>query len=60
VLVGHQHHDEVGAFDGVADLGDLQPAFLTLSHDGPPLRTPTVTLTPESFRFCAWAWPCEP
>ena len=20
----------------------------------------TVTLTPESFRFWAWAWPCEP
>ena len=35
-------------------------AFLTLASDGPPLRTPTVTFTPESCRFNAWAWPCEP
>ncbi len=35
-------------------------AFFTLASDGPPLRTPTVTFTPESFRFRACAWPCEP
>ena len=38
----------------------LRPAFFALSHDAPPLRSPTVTLMPESFRFCACAWPCEP
>ncbi|CFN64602.1 Uncharacterised protein [Bordetella pertussis] len=29
-------------------------------HEAPPLRRPTTTLTPESCRFSAWAWPCEP
>ena len=38
----------------------LTPAFFALSHEAPPLRRPTVTLTPESCRFCACAWPCEP
>ena len=28
-----------------------RPAFFALSHDAPPLRRPTVTLTPESLRF---------
>ncbi len=38
----------------------LSPAFFALSHDAPPLRSPTVTFTPESLRFCACACPCEP
>ena len=38
----------------------VSPAFFALSQEAPPLRRPTVTLTPESFRFCACAWPCEP
>jgi len=37
-----------------------RPAFLALSQEAPPRRNPTVTFTPESFRFWAWAWPCEP
>ena len=35
-------------------------AFFALSHEAPPGRRPTVTFTPESLRFCACAWPCEP
>ena len=35
-------------------------AFFTLSHEAPPGRSPTVTFTPESVRFCACACPCEP
>ncbi len=38
----------------------LRPAAFALSQDEPSLRRPTVTLTPESDRFWAWAWPCEP
>jgi hypothetical protein len=38
----------------------LSPAFFALSHDAPPGRSPTVTLTPESCRFNACACPCEP
>ena len=30
------------------------------SHDAPPGRSPTVTFTPDSVRFCACAWPWEP
>ncbi len=37
-----------------------RPAFSALLHDAPPLRRPTVTFTPLSFRFSACAWPCEP
>ena len=36
------------------------PAFFALFQDAPPLRRPTVTFTPESFRLFACAWPCEP
>ncbi len=32
-------------------------AWATLSELS---RRPTTTLTPESLRFSAWAWPCEP
>ncbi len=35
-------------------------AFFAFSHDAPSGRSPTVTFTPESLRFCACAWPCEP
>ena len=30
------------------------------STDSEPSRRPTTTSTPDSFRFSAWAWPCEP
>ena len=36
------------------------PACFALFHDAPPERRPTTTFTPESCRFCAWAWPWEP
>ena len=38
----------------------VRPAFSALLHEAPPLRRPTVTFTPLSFRFSACAWPCEP
>ncbi len=36
------------------------PAASALAHDPEPSRRPTRTSTPESFRFSAWAWPCDP
>jgi hypothetical protein len=30
VLVGHQHHDEVGPFDGFRDFLDVQTGFFGL------------------------------
>jgi hypothetical protein len=60
VLVRHQHHHDVGALHRVLDLGHLEPAFFALSHDAPSLAQADGDLDPESFRFCACAWPCEP
>ena len=37
-----------------------RPASSAFAHDDEPSRSPTRTSTPESFRFSAWAWPCEP
>ncbi len=37
-----------------------RPAASALAFDDEPSRRPTRTSTPESFRFSAWAWPCEP
>jgi hypothetical protein len=37
-----------------------RPAFFALAQEAPSLRTPTLTLTPESRRLLAWACPCEP
>jgi len=48
------------AFTASATSATLRPAFSTLGQLAPPLRRPTMTLQPLSFRFCAWAWPCEP
>ena len=36
------------------------PAASALAADLLPSRSPTTTGTPDSFRFSAWAWPCEP
>ena len=36
------------------------PAASALAFDFEPSRRPTTTSTPESFRFSACAWPCEP
>jgi hypothetical protein len=36
------------------------PAASALALDDEPSRSPTRTSMPESFRFSAWAWPCEP
>ena len=30
MLVGHQHHDDVGALDGFGDFGDLEAGLLGL------------------------------
>src|SRR5450759_1639295 len=41
-----------------------KPAALASVSDSDPVRRPTATRTPvpasDSFRFCAWAGPCEP
>jgi hypothetical protein len=44
----------------LATSSTFRPAASALAQEAPSLRRPTVTLTPESFRFWAWAWPCEP
>ncbi len=38
----------------------LRPAASALAADLLPSRRPTTTCTPDSFRFSACAWPCEP
>jgi hypothetical protein len=38
----------------------VRPAWAALTAEAEPGRRPTVTLTPESLRLLAWAWPCEP
>ncbi len=38
----------------------VRPASSALAFDEEPSRRPTMTSTPDSFRFSAWAWPCEP
>ncbi len=38
----------------------VRPAFFALSQEAPPLRSATVTLTPDSCRLSECAWPCEP
>jgi hypothetical protein len=36
------------------------PSAVALRQPVPPSRTPATTSKPESFRFWAWARPCEP
>ena len=36
------------------------PAFCALATDALVLFRPTITSQPESDRFMAWAWPCDP
>jgi hypothetical protein len=36
------------------------PADSALATEEDPSRRPTRTSTPDSFRFRAWAWPCDP
>ena len=38
----------------------VRPSASALAFDDDPSRRPTTTSTPDSFRFSAWAWPCEP
>ena len=38
----------------------LKPASSALAFDFESAFRPTTTSTPESRRFSAWAWPCEP
>jgi hypothetical protein len=38
----------------------FSPAASALAADFEPSRSPTTTSTPDSLRFNAWAWPCEP
>jgi hypothetical protein len=59
--VGQQDHDQVGLGGGVGDRA--APAARRPRPwpcDDEPSRRPTRTSTPESLRFSAWAWPCEP
>ena len=60
-LIGHQHHDHVAPtpppLPGVTTANPASSAEDLL--DEPP-RSPTLTLTPESERLRAWAWPWLP
>jgi hypothetical protein len=38
----------------------VRPSASALACDEEPSRRPTTTLTPDSLRLSAWAWPCEP
>ena len=38
----------------------VSPADSAFAHDDDPSRSPTRTSTPDSLRFRAWAWPCDP
>ena len=61
LLVGEQDHHDVAARGGVGDVEHLEAlAARACSTDEESGRRPTTTSTPESLRFSAWAWPCEP
>src|SRR6185295_4781458 len=47
VLVGQQHHDDVGALDGLVELGDLGAALLRLVPGGAALAQPDRDLDPR-------------
>jgi hypothetical protein len=60
-LVGREHHHEVGPFGGLGDFHHLEAGGLGLLGAGRALAQRDATsLTPESFRFSAWAWPWLP
>ncbi len=44
----------------VAAMHDFQEASSALATEPDPSRRPTTTSTPESRKFSACAWPCEP
>ena len=37
-----------------------KPSSWAFGADFEPSFSAMTTSTPESRRFCAWAWPCEP
>jgi hypothetical protein len=37
-----------------------RPSARAFSAELDPSRRPTTTFAPESLRFSAWAWPCDP
>ena len=43
-----------------ADDNTVKPASSAFAFDFDPSLSPMRTSTPESRRFCAWAWPCDP
>ena len=47
----------LAASAGSSTFSPCSSALATLLEPG---RSPTTTLTPESLRFSAWAWPWEP
>ena len=60
-LVGREHHHDVGPFGGLGDLHHLELLALGLLAPAEPLRSATATsLTPQSRRLSAWAWPWLP
>src|SRR5450756_2273250 len=60
LLVRQQNHRHIGILHRGRDFHHLMSGTDGLFHEAPSLLRPTVTLTPDSFRFWAWAWPCEP
>ena len=59
-VVGHEDADDVGADDGVGRALRLPAVRLGARPALGPGRMPMTTSQPDSFRFSAWAWPCEP
>ena len=58
VLMPDEHHAKI--YTDFIEPNIKKGASLALAADDDPSRRPTRTSMPESDRFRAWAWPCEP
>ena len=59
-FVGQQNHDQIGLLGRFGGGHGREAVLLGQLVVAPPGRWPTTTLTPESRRFWAWAWPWLP
>ena len=60
VLVGHQHHHDVGAGDGLLDGGDLEPGLLRLVPRRAVLAQADGDLDARVVEVLRVRVPCEP
>ena len=60
LLVRQQDHHHVAAAGRLGHVEHLSPSASASARLAESGRRPTTTSQPESRRFSAWAWPCDP